>query len=92
MTISFAVEALSFGFRSGCGLLHGNANLFAILLEVLFLSLALLLETGGLVNHQHMMLFLDFYLRRFQHHEELRNRFRHPLHIIVHHEVLLTWR
>ncbi len=35
--------------------------------------------------------FLDFYLRRFQHHEELGNYFRHPLHTIVHHEVLLTW-
>ena len=65
--------------------------MLAILLEVPFLSLALLLETSGLVNHQHLMLFLDFYLRRFQHCEELGNRFRHPLHIIVHHEVLVTW-
>ena len=60
-------------------------------LEVPFLSLALLLETSGLVNHQHLMLFLDFYLRRFQYREELGNRFRYPLHIIVHHEVLVTW-
>ena len=48
-------------------------------------------ETSDLVNHQHLMLFLDFYLRRFQHHEELGNCFRHPLHIIVHHEVLVAW-
>ena len=49
--------------------------MLAILLEVPFLSLALLLETSGLVNHQHWMLFLDFYLRRFQHREELWESF-----------------
>ena len=72
-------------------LLHGSGNLFAILLEVPFLSPALLLETSGLVNHQHLMLFIDFYLRRFQHREEFGNHFCYPLHIIVHHEVLVTW-
>ena len=91
MTSPFIVEALSFRLRSNFGLLHGSDNLLAILLEVPFLSLALLLETGGLVNHQHLMIFLDLYLRRFQHREELGNRFRHPLHIIVHHEVLVAW-
>ena len=91
LTSPFAVEALSLRLRTRLGLLHGSDNLLAILLEIPFLSLALLLQTSGLVNHQHLMLFLDFYLRRFQHCEELRNRFRHPLHIIVHHEVLLTW-
>ncbi len=89
--IPFAVEALSFRLRSSFGLLHGSGNLLSILLEVPFLSLCPFLETSGLVNHQQLMLFLDFYLRRFQHHEELGNRFRHPLHIIVHHEVLVTW-
>ena len=78
--ISFAIEALSFRLGSSFRLLHGSGNLLAILLEVPFLSLALFPETSGLVNHQHLMLFLDFYLRRFQHHEELGNRFRHPLH------------
>ena len=63
VTISFAVEALSFRFGSSFGLLHGSGNLLAILLEVPFLSLALFLETSGLVNHQHLMLFLDFSLR-----------------------------
>ena len=91
VTISIVVEALSFKLGSSFGLLHGSGILFAILLKVTFLSLALLLETSGLVNHQHLMLFLDFYLRRFQHREELGNRFRHPLHIIVHHEVLVAW-
>jgi hypothetical protein len=38
-----------------------------------------------------LMFFLDFYLRRFQHREELGNRFCHPLHIIVHHKVLVAW-
>ena len=80
MTISFAVEALSFSLRSSFRLLHGSENLVAILFEVPFLSLCPFLETSGLVNHQHLMLFLDFYLRQFQHHEELGNRFRHPLH------------
>ena len=51
----------------------------------------LFLETSGLVNHQHLMIFLDFHLHQFQHREELGNYFRHPLHTIVHHEVLLTW-
>ena len=65
--------------------------MFAIILEVPFLSLALFLETSVFVNHQHLMLFLDFYLCRFQYCEELENCFRHPLHIIVHHEVLVAW-
>ena len=65
--------------------------MLAILLEVPFLSLYLFLQTSGLINHQYLMLFLDFYLSRFQHREELGNRFRHPLHIIVYHEVLVAW-
>ena len=58
VTISFAVEALSFRLGSSFGFLHASGNLLAILLEVPFLSLTLLLETSGLVNHQHLMLFL----------------------------------
>ena len=57
VTISFAVGALSL-LESSFGFLHGSENLFVILLEVPFLSLALLLETSGFVNHQHLMLFL----------------------------------
>ena len=91
MTISLAVEALSFRLGSSFGLLHGSGNFLAIILEVPFISLALLLETSGLFNHQHLMLFLISTFRRFQHHEELGNRFRHSLHIIVHHEVPVTW-
>ena len=62
VTISFAVEALCFRLGSSFGLLHGSGNLLVILLEVPFLSLALLLETSGLVNHQHSSIstFVDF--------------------------------
>ena len=58
VTISIAVEALNFRLGSSFGLLHGSGNLLVILLEVPFLSLAILLETSGLFNHQHLMLFL----------------------------------
>src|SRR6266511_4975850 len=61
----FVVEALSFRLWSRLGLLPGSSNLFAILLEVPFLSLSLFLETSGLVNHQHFILLLEFYLRSF---------------------------
>ena len=91
VTISFAVEALSFRLRSSFELLHGSGNLLAILLEVPFLSLALLLETSGLVNHQHLMLFLISTFVDFSIMKSFGNRFRYPLHIIVHHEVLATW-
>ena len=43
VTVSFAVVAVSFRFGSSFGLLHGSGNLLVILLEVPFLSLALLL-------------------------------------------------
>ena len=71
VTIPVAVEALSFRLGSSFGLRHGSGNFLAIFLEVPFLSLCLFLETSGVVNYQHLMLFLDFYLRRFQHREEL---------------------
>ena len=65
--------------------------MLAIILEVPFLSLALLLETSGLVNHQHLMLFLISTFADFSIAKSSGNRFHHPLHIIVHHEVLVTW-
>ena len=77
VTSPFAVEALSLRLRYRLGLLHLSSNLLAVLLEVPLLSLCPFLETSGLVNHQHLMLFLDFYLHRFQHREELGNYFRH---------------
>ena len=58
VTSPFAVEALSLRLRSRLGLLHLSSNLLVVLLAVTFLSLCPFLETSGLVNHQHLMLFL----------------------------------
>ena len=58
VTIFFVVKALNFRLGSSFVLLHGSGKFLAILLEVPFLSLALLLEISGLVNHQHLMFFL----------------------------------
>jgi hypothetical protein len=68
VTFPFAMGALSLGFGSGFGFLRGSNNCFAILLEVPLLSLALL-KTSGLINHQHLMLLLDFYIRGLKHRE-----------------------
>src|SRR3989337_2726516 len=87
VTISFAVEALSFRLGSSFGILRGSGNLLAFLLEVPFLSLALLLETSGLVNHQHLMLYLISTFADFSIAKSSGIVFIIPLHIIVHHEV-----
>ena len=63
VTSPFAVEALSLRLRTRLRLLHLSSNLLAVLLEVPLLSFTLFLETSGLVDHQHLMLLLDFYLR-----------------------------
>ena len=91
MTSPFAIEALSFRLRSRLGLLHLSSNLLAVLLEVPLLPFAPLLETSGLVSQQHLMLFLISTFADFSIAKSSGNRFRHPLHIIVHHEVLVTW-
>ena len=61
VTSRFALEALSYRLGFRFGLVPGSGNLLAILLEVPLLSFALFLETSDLVNHQHLMLLLDFY-------------------------------
>src|SRR6266511_2938175 len=63
MTSPFVVEALSLRLRSRLGFLHLSSNLLAVLLEVPLLPFALFIETSVLVNHQHLMLLHDFYLR-----------------------------
>ena len=78
VTISFAVEALSFRLRSRLGFLLLSSNWLVVLLEVPLLPFFLKLVILSTINT--LMFFFDFYLRQFQHHEELRNRFRHPLH------------
>src|SRR5215216_2698279 len=65
VTSPFAVEVLSSRLRSRLGFLHLSSNLLAVLLEVPLLPFALFLETSDLVNHQQLMLLLDFYLRSF---------------------------
>ena len=65
VTSLLAVEALSFRLRSRFGFFLLSSNLLAILIEVPFLSFALLVETSGLVSHQDMTFFPDFFLRQF---------------------------
>src|SRR5215216_873116 len=65
VTCPFAIEALSLRLRSRLGLLHLSSNLLAVLIEVPLFPFALFLETSGLVDHQHLMLLLDFYLPAF---------------------------
>ena len=58
VTSPFAVKALSLKLRYRLGFLPFSSNWLAVLLEVPLLPFALILETSGLVNHQHLMLFL----------------------------------
>ena len=90
VTISFRVEALSFRLWFSFGLPHGSDNLLAILLEVPFLSLALLVETSGFVNHQRLMLFLISTFVNFSITKSSGIVFIIPC-IIVHHEALVAW-
>ena len=91
MTSPFAVEALSLRLRTRLRLLHLSNNLLAIILEITFLSLAILLETSGFINHQHLMLFLISTFVDFSITKSLGIVSVYPLHIIVHREVQLTW-
>src|SRR3954469_8051147 len=55
MTFSLAVKALSIRLRPSLGLLCRCSSFLTALIEVtLFLCLALLLEIGVLIDHQHM--------------------------------------
>src|SRR3954462_4217062 len=66
VTLSLAVKTLSIRLRPSLGLLCRRGNFLTSLLEVsLFLRLSLLPEFGGLIDHQHLVLFLDFHFRRF---------------------------
>ena len=68
VTSTLAVEAFSFRFRTSLGLLSRCGSFLAVLLEVaLFLRLALFLEIGGLIDHQHLVLLLDLHFSSFQH-------------------------
>src|SRR3954469_15476058 len=69
VTLSLAVKALSIRLRSSLCLLRRCGNFLTTLLEVsLFFRLAFV-EFGGLIDQQHLMLFLDLRFCRFQHGE-----------------------
>src|SRR5664279_501750 len=72
VTSSLAVETHSVRLRTIFGFLLRIANRFATLLEFSLLCLSLL-ETIGLINHQHLMFLFDVHFRRFQHREKLRD-------------------
>src|SRR3954470_18628157 len=74
VTLVLAIEALSVWLRSRLELLlcRGNA-LAATLLEGLLCTLTFL-KAGGLIDHQHMIIFLDVHLHSFQLSEELSDR------------------
>ena len=72
MPLLLAVIAHSIRFRASLRLLRRRSNFLVALLEVALLRFALFLETGGLVDHQHLVLFPYLYLSRFQHGEEFR--------------------
>jgi hypothetical protein len=61
------MEPPSLGFGFNLGFLHWSSN-WLVILEVSPIFLALL-ETNGLINHQHLMLLLDFYIHGLKHRE-----------------------
>src|SRR4051812_29886946 len=80
VTLSLAVKALSIRLRSSPGLLCRCGNFLTALLEVSLLLRLAFLEFGGLIDHKHLVLFLDLHFYRFQHGEELWQRPVHVLH------------
>src|SRR3954471_12023211 len=91
VTFSLAVKALSIRLRSSPGLLRRRGNFLTTLFEVFLLLRLAFLEFGGLIDHQHLVLFLDLHFCRFQHSKQFWQLLVHVLHIVVHHKVLVTW-
>src|SRR3989337_427259 len=79
VTISFAVEHSFLGLGPDLGFFPGVTTCLPFFLKFPFFTLPFFLKLVVLLNHQHLMLFLDFYLRRFQHHEELWESFSSSL-------------
>jgi hypothetical protein len=73
VTISLAVEALDSGLYLGCPRWTSNTLVVPLWLPALLTlcQLARLLEVRSLVDHQHIVLLLDFHLRRFEHSKQL---------------------
>src|SRR3954468_24178180 len=65
VTFSLAVKALSIRLRSSLGLLRRRGNFLTTLLEVSLLLRLAFLEFGGLIDHQHLVLFHDLHFYRF---------------------------
>src|SRR4051812_22784257 len=61
VTFFLAVKALSIRLRSSLGLLRRPGNFLTTLLEVSLLLRPAFLEFGGLIDHQHLVLFLDLH-------------------------------
>ena len=60
VTRPLAIIALCFRLRSSLWFLHRIGNNFAALLGVTLLAFVVSLETSGLIDHQHLMLFPEF--------------------------------
>src|SRR3954470_1946431 len=67
VTFSLAVKTLSIRLRSSLGLLRRRGNFLTTLLEVSLLLRLDFLEFGGLIDQQHLVLFLDLQFCRLQH-------------------------
>jgi hypothetical protein len=70
VTCPLAVETLT---TSSLGLLGGSNHMLATLLKVSLLSLCLL-DASHLIDHQHLMLFLNVYFLSFQLRKKIRDR------------------
>ena len=86
---SLITEELSLGFGSTLGFFTRAATDLPSH-ELSILSLALL-ETSGFINHQQLMLLLDFYFRNVKQHEYIKDHYLYPWYVIVHHEALAAW-
>src|SRR5215216_185711 len=64
VTFSLAVKALSIRLGSSLGPLRRHGNFLTTLLEVSPLLRLAFLEFGGLLDHQHLVLFLDLHFCR----------------------------
>src|SRR3954464_9678357 len=91
VTFSLAVKSLCIRLRSILGLLRWCVHFLTTLLEVSFLLRLAFLEFGGLIDHQHLVLFLHLHFCRFQHSKQFWQLLVHVLHIVVHHKVIVTW-
>jgi hypothetical protein len=65
VTLVLAIEALSVRLRSRLELLLSRGNMLAAAFLEGSLCTLSVLEASGLIDHQHMIIFLDIHLRSF---------------------------